>query len=223
MTFGADFCFCKEPPPSVYKSSCPTVCQLWDGAVSPWTEVHPPPSHLPLKESWLFFLRSWPLSCLLKGRQQDPTFGNSITHATEGTLMLCHPQRTDTTPTHPWWGYNSRVDKGMRQWTQGLGRMAEWLIFQTTLPLQSSGWSSGICRARGSGWGSTFMIVTKEKVFVVEMTAVMARTCEFSKLIFKPRFTLVSGPSNSACVILGRELMEHPERFPWISRIRVSH
>ena len=42
MAFGADFCFCKEPPPSVYKSSCPTVCQLWGGAVSPWTEVHPP-------------------------------------------------------------------------------------------------------------------------------------------------------------------------------------
>ena len=83
MTVGADFCFCKEPPPAVYKSSCPPVWQLWGGAVSLWTEVHSPTSCLHLNESRLFFLRSWPLSCLLKGGQQEPTLGNDITHATE--------------------------------------------------------------------------------------------------------------------------------------------
>ena len=35
-------CFCMWPPPSVYKSSCPTGCQ--SGEVSLWTDVHPPPT-----------------------------------------------------------------------------------------------------------------------------------------------------------------------------------
>ena len=79
MTVGADFCFCKEPPPAVYKSSCPPVWQLWGGAVSLWTEVHSPTSRLRRNESRLFFLRG-----LLKGGQQEPTLGHHITHATEG-------------------------------------------------------------------------------------------------------------------------------------------
>ena len=78
---------------------------------------------------------------------------------------------------------------------------------------------SGICRALGSASGNTFMIVTKEKPFVVEMNAVTAP----GPVSFKPCFTLVSGPSNSVCVILGKELMEYPEIFPWISGISVSH
>lgn len=83
MTVGADLCFCKEPSPSVYKSACPSVCQLWAGAVSLWTEVHSPCRCLHLNESRLFFLRSWALGCLLKGRQQYPTFGDNVTQATE--------------------------------------------------------------------------------------------------------------------------------------------
>ena len=41
------------------------------------------------------------------------------------------------------------------------------------------------------------MTLTEKKVFVMDMNAVMAGTCEFTKLRFKPWFFLVSGPGNS--------------------------
>ena len=79
--------FARSPLPLSIKALAPLVASRGVGQSAFGQKSTLPTCHQHMNESRHSFLGNWALSWLLKGKQQEPTFGNNITHTTQGFVQ----------------------------------------------------------------------------------------------------------------------------------------